>query len=311
MKKKTQLLEHLESYLTLRRSMGLHLRDQEKVVRKFLHYLDQKNRTVITLSDAIEWSQLSSGKIRRSRRLGHIRIFARYVHAIDPRTEIPPREIMPYRYEKRLVHIYSQLEISQVMAAAGKIISKKGLRAKTYETFFGLLAVTGLRLSEAIELHQEDVNLLTGTIVLRRTKFGKSRLIPLHKTTTAALRNYAMFRDQTLKGDCEPFFFLSECGTQLCGRSYQDAFAKIAVQIGLRKKDKSGNYPRIHDFRHSFAVHTLADSYKQGKDGEKILSTISTYLGHVSPVSTYWYLSGSLDLMSAAATLLEKQEASQ
>jgi integrase len=238
-------------------------------------------------------------------RLTDVRGFARHVANIDPQTEVPPAGILP-RLKRAKPYVYSDAEIDALLAAALALPPAGGLRRWTYHCLFGLIAVTGMRLSEAIGLQRDDVDLDNGVLTVRQTKFGKSRLVPLHPTTRAALRSYAARRDAHLGSRCGPHFLVAERGGRLLHQYVHRVFWRLSRETGLRRPgDHSG--PRVHDFRHRFAIRTLLGWYRQGTDIEQQLPALSTYLGHACVRDTYWYLSACPELMQEAARRLDRR----
>jgi integrase len=218
---------------------------------------------------------------------------------------VPPPGILPPLKRAR-PYIYSDAEIGALLAAALALPPANGLRRWTYHYLFGLIAVTGLRLSEAIGFERGDVDLDEGVLIVQQSKFGKSRLVPLHRTTCDALRAYAKRRDAHPGTRCGPYFFVAERGGQLLHQYVHRVFWRLSREIGLRRAgDNTG--PRVHDFRHRFAVRTLLGWYHEGIDVEPRLPALSTYLGHTSVRDTYWYLSACPELMEAAARRLDRR----
>jgi integrase/recombinase XerD len=240
-----------------------------------------------------------------ARRLRLVRGFAQYHSAIDPRTEIPPPQLLPYRPQRHAPYLYSTVEIAQLIQAASHLPSATGLSACTYATVFGLLAVTGMRISELVALDRDDVDLRDGLLTIRHTKFRKSRCLPLHRITQQALCRYVDLRDRVYPIPQSPGFFVSEQGTRLPHGTVRATFVQLSRQIGLRgPRDSHG--PRLHDFRHRFAVETLLRWYREGVDVERHLPELSTYLGHVKVSDTYWYLSATPELLDLVTQRLEQ-----
>jgi integrase len=238
-------------------------------------------------------------------RLTDVRGFARHIANIDPKTEVPPAGILP-RLKRARPYVYSDAEINALLVAALALPPADGLRRWTYHYLFGMIAVTGMRLSEAIGLQRDDVDLTNGVLTVRRSKFGKSRLVPLHLTTRAALGSYAERRDAHLESRCGPYFFVAERGGRLLHQYVHRVFWRLSREIGLRRpEDRSG--PRVHDFRHRFAIQTLLNWYRDGVHVEQQLPVLSTYLGHTCVRDTYWYLSACPELMQEAARRLDKR----
>jgi integrase len=235
-----------------------------------------------------------------------VRGFAQYFSAIDPCTEIPPADMLPYRPSRAHPYLYSDQEILRLLKAARKIPSRNGLRPWTYYCLFGLLAVTGMRISEVLSLKCQDVDLATGLITIRHTKFGKSRLVPMHPSTRQMLVAYAHRRDCLFPTVGNSSFLASDYGRQLEASAVRRIFYGISRLIGLRGQSASHG-PRLHDFRHRFAVETLRNWYHRGEDVERRLPILSTYLGHAHITDTFWYLSACPELMSLATLRLEKR----
>jgi integrase len=239
-----------------------------------------------------------------------VRRFAAWRRVTDPRTEVPPDGLLPYRYCRNPPYIYTDEEIERLIAAAAELPSANGLKACSYSTLFGLLSVTGLRVSEALMLDRADVDLAQGILSIRRTKFGKSRLVPVHRSTGDVLESYDEQRTRVFPHPATPAFFLSERGGRITEWSARYTFAKLSQRIGLRAAAKGhGRGPRIHDMRHRFAARTLLQWYRTGVDVERELPRLATYLGHVHVNETYWYLEAVPELLQLATKrLVEKAE---
>jgi integrase/recombinase XerD len=220
-----------------------------------------------------------------TRRLSVVRGFADYVHAVDPTNEVPPKYLLSQGIPRATPYPYTPGEIAAVMAAARAM--RPALHAATYETLIGLLVVSGLRVGEAISLGRDDVDLDDGLLTVRAGKFGKARLVPLHPSTIEALHGYVRCRDTHWPSGRT--FFVSTVGTPLYYNQVRVVFVRLAHQAGLTARGRCR--PRLHDYRHRFAVETLIGWYRSGQDVATRLPLLSTYLGHVKPSSTYWYLS--------------------
>jgi len=302
------LTRGVQEYLSMRRGLGFKLTNYEGYLNSFLRLMKERGQTVITISLALEWarSTQSSRRAEWARRLSHLRGFAQYWHAIDPRTEIPPWELMPYRAPHVRPYLYSEAEISQLLAAALRLPPAGTLRCWTYYTLLGLLVCTGMRVSEATGLETQDVNLHAGLLTIRKTKFGKSRLVPLTESTVKALADYSKRRERFLQGRKASRFFVSLRGTPVRKCNIHPVFAQLSREVGVRgPSDKYG--PRLHDFRHRFAIQTLVRSYHNNRNVEQVLPVLSTFLGHVGIDSTYWYLSACPELFGAAVERLERR----
>ncbi len=300
------LREAMEDYLTMRRNLGYKLKLAGIGLTSFVGFLEERRFDWITISLALEWAQQPTHVDRNqwAKRLSYVRGFARYCSAIDPRTEVPPSDLLPYRPNRATPYLYSLEEIQALLQAALSMPPASGLNRYSYYCIFGLLAVSGMRISEVLKLKLADVDLENGILTVNGTKFGKSRLVPLHPSTIDVLMDYTNRRHQFLKGISSSYFFVSRSGNKLMDQHVERAFLRISRRIGLRlPESKSG--PRLHDFRHRFAIETLLRWYRSGEDAERRLPVLSTYLGHVSIENTYWYLTACPELMGTAVERLE------
>jgi integrase len=296
----------IDDYLALRGGLGFKLREYEKCLREFAAFLQKSGSTHITRKLAMEYATMRKDASPDSwgRSMMIIRGFASFRIGADPRTEIPPVGLLRFCPQRAQPYVYSQDEISRLLNAALKIESPYELQPHTYYCLFGLLAVSGMRLGEAINLHSQDVDWSEGVLTIREAKFGKTRLVPLHSSTLAALRNYADLRDKIFIGRLLPSFFVTTRGTKLEGTNISSIFRELSRQIGIRKPGER-NGPRLHDFRHRFAIETLLRWYRRGQSVPRLMPGLSTYLGHVNVSGTYWYLSGTPELLVAASKLIE------
>ncbi len=309
----TELRQALEQYLATRRSLGFQLRLPAGALQKFVAFVEQTGSPYITRELALEWAKQPSHAqpATWAWRLAMVRRFALWHSATDPRTEVPPVDVLPHRYRRKPPYIYTDEENESILRAATKLPSAKGLRAMSYSTLFGLLAVTGLRINEALKLDRGNVNLDHAVLTIRRTKFGKSRLVHVHLSTVNALKVYAHKRDKILPISLTRGFFVSESGRRMTEWTARYTFAKVSRQIGLRgpaRGYRHGRGPRLQDMRHRFAVRTLLDWYRAGLDVERELSRLSTYLDHVHVNDTYWYLEAVPELLQLAAERVEDRE---
>ena len=301
----SKLRKSLEEYLALRRSLGYRLRSFDRPLHDFVSFVEQRGISYITTEFALQWAKQPKGVQAGhwSRRLCFVRGFAQYHSASDPRTQVPPQRLLPYRYHRKSPYLYSDRQIRQLLRGTRKLTSATGLRPYTYSTLFGLLAVTGTRVSEVISLDRDDVDLTEGLLIIRQTKFRKSRLIPIHRSTQRRLRWYARQRDRLCPCPKSSRFFVSDYGTPISKWAVRLAFLRVSRQIGLRGPTDSYG-PRLHDLRHRFAVRTLLDWYRAGIDVEEHLSKLAAYLGHTHVADTYWYLTGTPELLELAAKRL-------
>ena len=302
------LREAVHDYVEMRQSLGFKLGDAKRRLLKFVSFLEECGASHITTALALQWAQENPSHALGEgyQRLGYVRGFSRYRSAIDPRTEIPPLGLLPKRKYRPKPYLYSDDEIRLLLNATLEMRSLRGFRGETYRCLLGLLAVTGLRISEAVNLRLEDVDLTAGVLTIRESKFRKSRYVPIHPSTVEVLSRYASQRKRFLARRSTPFFFISRQATRLIFSCVHVTFYAISRHAGLRGPVASHG-PRLHDFRHRFAVQTLMNWYRSGDDVERRLPQLSTYLGHVNPSNTYWYLTAYPELMGQAMQRLDKR----
>ncbi len=299
----------LDRYLTIRRSLGYDLGTTERILRRFIEFAEQEGADIISTALFLQW-QKAFGRANRqtwANRLRMVRLFAQWLHCLDPRHEVPPQALIPGRYRRARPYIYSDDEIRRIVDAAAELPSINGIRALTYSTLFGLVAVTGLRISEAISLDVADVDLEAWLITLRRGKLGKARLLPISDSTMVRLVAYARERDRLL-GRLSVPFFVSDHGERVTDCIARYNFAVVCQNIGLRpvqKFNRHGRGPRIHDLRHTFAVRTLVNWYRSGQDPSREMIQLTTYLGHADPAHTYWYIEAVPELLDLASRRAE------
>jgi len=309
------LRKAMQQYLSLRRSLGFELINVGSILESFIAFAERETASHVTTDLALRWVMLSTAKepATLAYRLNTVRRFAIWRSAADMHTEVPPKNLMPYRYHRKPPYIYSDEEIEKLVKTARKLPSPKNLRGPTYATLFGLIAATGMRISEAVSLNKQDVDLEERVLSIRKSKFRKSRLVPVHVTTRDALSDYTENRDRVLPGLKNVAFFVSERGTRVTHWAARDNFAVVSRQIGIRKKIKGkriGCGPRLHDMRHRFAAQTLVGWYRAGINVEREIHNLSTYLGHAHVNDTYWYLEAVPELLELATQKLmqEKKE---
>jgi integrase/recombinase XerD len=300
----TGLDRAVQDYLALRRSLGYQLRQESRLLASLSGYLQARGLDRVTVWAALGWATRpgAASPAWHAKRLAAIRGFAAYLATINPASEVVPRGLLPGRTSRTTPYLYSPAQIQALMAAARQLACP--LRAATFETFIGLMAATGLRTGEAMALDRADTDLGDGVLTIRCSKLGKSRLVPLHPTATAALASYAARRDQLCPHPGTAAFFVSGAGTRLNHTNASTTFAGLLAAAGIAAEGR--RRPRLYDLRHSFAVATLAGWHAQGADTQARLPVLSTYLGHVEPSSTYWYLQAAPELLSAAAARLER-----
>lgn len=295
----------LDRYLALRRSLGYDLGTAEQILRRFIAFAEQQGAEHISSGLFLQW-QAAFGHANRStwaKRLGVVRLFAQWLHGLDPKHEVPPQALIPGRYRRVRPYIYSDQDIVRIVETAAALPSINGIRPLTCSTLFGLIAVTGLRISEALSLNTADVDLNAGVLTLQQGKLGKARLLPIADTTTARLRVYARERDRLLGTVSEPFF-VSDRGERLTDSGARFNFAAVCQTIGLRPAQtfqRRGHGPRIHDLRHTFVVRNLVTWYRKGKDPAQEMIKLITYLGHTDPAHTYWYIEAIPELLELAS----------
>ena len=299
------LAQELDRYLTIRRSLGYDLSTAARVLRRFVTFAHGRKARHITTDLFLAW-QAEFGEANQqtwSARLGMVRQFALWLSGINPKNEVPPKALIPGRYRRTRPYIYSEQEIVRIVKEAARLPSPNGIRALTFATLFGLIAVTGLRVSEAIALDNSDVDLENGVLTVRCGKSGKARIVPISETTVERLIAYAAERDRLLGRTPKPFF-VSDTGNRPDDCSARYNFATVCQRIGLRapqKFNKHGRGPRIHDLRHTFAARTMVNWYRSGKDPEREMIKLSTYLGHTEPAHTYWYIEAVPELLALAS----------
>ena len=304
------LRQDVEEYLKLRRNLGFKLLDASKGLLDFVTYLEQHRASYITQALALAWAQQPSNvqPAYWARRLSVVRGFARYRSASDSRTQIPAPGLLPFRPKRARPYLYSDDEINSLLSAALKMpyrFERGALRPWVFHCLFGLLSVSGLRLGEARNLELHDVDLKAAVLTIRGTKFGKTRLVPLHRSTCKVLADYIARRNRHWADrPVSSYLFVSSWGNRLDGGEIHRTFYALSRQIGLRGPGDSHG-PRLHDMRHRFATKTLVGWYRAGQDPERRLPLLSAYLGHVHVADTQWYLSGSPELMREAMRRLE------
>jgi len=294
-------------YLAIRRAVGFKLRRAEGLLFSFVEFLEAERATRVTTQLALRWATLPAGAGPgwQNSRLCVARCFARHMSALDPATEVPPAGLLvrpgpgSCRAEP---YLYSAAEVTALMAAARSIRSR--FVAATCETIIGLLAVSGLRIGEALRLDVGDLDWARGVLVIRDSKFNRSREVPLHHSTLDALRAYGRLRDERYPQPRSGSFFVTRSGRRPSYGAIREHFEHLAGRAGLQPRSARCR-PRLHDFRHGFACATLEDWYRSGADVQARLPLLSTYLGHIDPISTYWYLSGKPELLALAASRLE------
>jgi integrase len=298
------LYTRLDEYLAMRRALGYRLRRQEKLLHQYLLFLAERGETRVMIANAVAWAKLPvGGEAWWSYRLAAVRAFARYLVSVGDQAEVPANDLLPDRPHRAVPYLYSEQQIVALMNAAETLGTPH--RTATIQTLIGLLAVTGLRVGEAIALDRDDLDEQHGVLTVRHGKLAKSRELPLHESTVTALGAYLRRRDRPRGPVGETAMLTSMAGTRLLISNVWVAFATVRKRAGIEPRSERCR-PRIHDTRHSYAVHTIIDAYRSGQDIGPRLVLLSTYLGHVDPKATYWYLEAAPDLMAAAGERLER-----
>lgn len=296
-------MNRVEAYLAYRRSHGFNLSIDATQLRSFAHFANEVGTAShLTVALAIAWARSSRRPtpLTWARRIEVLRGFARFCLREDPATEIPPRNLFGSAHRRLVPHIYTDTELSALLAAANGLAPERGLRPATCRCVFGLLATSGLRISEAMVLTRDDVDLKAGVLCIREAKFHQQRLVPLHPTVTASLSAYARCRDQLVPRPACDRFFLRDDGRPSNQSGMLYALQTLCQQLGWQPR---GDYPRhrLHDMRHTFIVRSILRFYEQGIDVDRAVLTLSTYVGHAKVSDTYWYFTGIPELMAIAA----------
>jgi integrase/recombinase XerD len=303
----SSLREAAEEYLALRRALGFKLRQQGRMLLQFVEFLEQRDATVISTELALQWACEPPGGSRMwwHQRLVVVRGFAQHRAACDPRTEIPPNDLLPARLHRAIPYLYSDAEIAQLIAAARALAPP--LTAATYATLIGLLSVTGMRVGEALRLDRDDVDLDDGWLLIRRAKNDHCRIVPLHHSTIQALTDYARLRDQLCLQPLSESFLVTITGRRPHPSTVGGVFDELRRATGLsQRRSPSGRLPRMHDMRHAFMLRTLLGWYRDGSDVAAQLPVLSTFVGHVDPKASYWYFEAAPELLALAAERLER-----
>jgi len=297
------LRQALADYLAMRRALGYKLDKTERLLGQFITFAEGRGEEHLTTETALAWATLPTGAHASwtSRRLAEVRLFARHLRAIEPATEVPPADLLPGRTRRATPHLYSPQEIADLMSAT--TILRGAHHRATYRTLIGVLAVTGMRVGEAIGLDRDDFDAVNGMLTVRNGKFGKSRELPLHPTTVTALNDYLRRGDRPRQANM-PALLSCSAGRRLRYKNVQWTFQKLVHHCGISSRSATCR-PRIHDVRHGFAVNTIIDAYAAGDPGSR-LAILSTYLGHIDPAGTYWYLSAAPELLGLAGERLER-----
>lgn len=301
----TTLREALADYLAIRRRLGFEMPQDGRLLEGFVEFLERAGAERITTELALMWARtpVHAHPHRWRQRLSVVRGFARHLATIDPASEVPSKDLLPGHRPRIAPYIYTDAEITALMAAAGKL--RPPLRAARHQTLIGLLAVTGMRPGEAIALDRHDVDLRHGVVHVRSGKRNKQREVSLHHSTIHALHEYARQRDTCCPGPSTTAFFISARGRRMAREELNKTFTKLIREVGLDRRGARAR-PRPHDLRHAYAVRTLLDWHQAGEDIDRRMPLLSTYLGHVDPASTYWYLEAVPELLELISRRLEQ-----
>lgn len=300
----TPLRAVLHDYLRIRRQLGAELKKEGRLLEGFVDFLEQAGAQHITIDLAVAWARLpvDARPFTWRQRLGMVRGFARYLVTIDPDSQVPSQDLLRASQQRVAPYIYSEQEIIALLAAARGLTPP--LRAVTFETVIGLMASTGLRTGEALGLDRRDVDLGDGVLLIRVAKHQRQREVPMHPTTTEALRTYTKLRDRLSPAPDSPAFFLNMRNGRLSDRTVREVFPRLIRDVGLEGCGQRVR-PRPHDLRHAFAVRTLLEWHRSGSEVERELPRLSTFLGHAHPSLTYWYLQAVPELLELVGRRLD------
>jgi integrase len=306
----TTLTEQVQDYLTIRRALGFGLIADERVLRRFVADLDARGHRRLTVDAALVWATSPAGTPLRvaARRLSMIRQFALHLSAVEPGTEIPPTRLVGVHATRPAPCIFTAAQVQDLMGGASRLPSP--VLAASFTTLIGLMAATGLRTSEALALDDGDVDLPAGRLLVESSKFGKTRQVPLDPTVVTALGRYQRRRNQLCPHRSSLSFLLAPGGDRLGGYLVSDTFRALLTDAAITVPAWR-RQPVLHDLRHTFAVNTLREWHADGVDVERRLPVLSTYLGHLNPANTYWYLQAVPELMSVVADRLEAFQSGQ
>jgi integrase/recombinase XerD len=306
----TEFGQHLADYVALRRSVGFALKEADWLLPGFVRYLQEHDAEHVSTELALAFATLPTGvlPVTHRARLGAVRGFTQYLHNLDPKHQVPPQDVLPAHYSRVTPYLYSDEDVVRLIAAAAALTP--AIRAHTFQTMIGLLAVSGLRLGEAIMLGRDDINYDRSLLVVRHAKLGIVREVPLHSSSLLALADHARLRDQHYPSPVGSTFFLNQSGRALRARTVSGTQRTLIAAAGLEPRGQRCR-PRTHDLRHSFAVHTLIDWYRDGVDVDARMPLLSQVLGHVNPANTYWYLQAAPELLTLVAARLEPDRGSR
>lgn len=296
----SELGDHLDGYVRLRRGLGFALKEADCLLPSFVAFADDRAALHVTTELALAWATAHPGvlAVTQRQRLTAVRGFATYLKALDDRTEIPAADLLPAHYRRITPHIFNDEEITALIAAASMLTPP--IRAATYQTLIGLLAVTGIRIGEAIRLDRSDIDIDRSLLTVRDSKNEKRREVPLHTSTMAALAAYGADRDRHIRSASGDSFFVSTLGSRLHPLTIGQVWRRLIASAEITPRGERAR-PRVHDIRHSVAVWTILGWYRDGVDIDASIPALSKMLGHASPATTYWYLTGVPELFSLVA----------
>ena len=289
----------IETYLALRRTLGFALSTTEYLLYSFARFAATQKQTYIRTETVIRWASQARSVAQRHARYQAVCVLAKYLRAEDARHELPPPNYFGYRKLRRIPHIYSRAEITSLVLAATRLPSLDSLRPKTYASLISLLAATGLRISEALHLRVSDIT--ADGLLIRKTKFQKTRLVPLHDSAVKGLGRYLAYRQKSRRGG--DHIFVSDDGQPLVYWKVHSVFRTLLKSAGI--KPLRGRWPRIHELRHTFAVRALESSPTSRQRIGQHMVALATYLGHVNINTTYWYLETTPELLHDIALVAE------
>jgi integrase len=292
----------VDAYLSYRRSLGFSLTAESVYLPQFARFAERRHARRVTVKLAVDWACTSKRQtsITRAYRVLRLRGFAKYCLRFDPEGEIPPPGLFGRTHRRRVPHIYTEQELAELLDATSTLRPPRGLRPLTYRAVYALLASCGLRIGEAIRLTRADVDLDCGVLSIRASKHHKSRFVPLHSSTIRALEAYAQQRDRRVTTPQSNHFFLLDNGKPPSRRPICRTLHGLAKQLGWHPR---GDYPRhrLQDFRHTFIVRNMLRAFEKGLNAEQVVLALSTYVGHDKVADTYWYITGTPELMAIAA----------
>jgi len=299
----------VQRYLEERRLLGFDLKSPGTELMRFARFADARgHRGPLTLELQLDWARehvARTGPVTAARRLEVVRPFAAHYRQFEPATEVPPAFVLGRGHRRLAPHIYTDQEIGDLLDLCGRMTPLGGLRPLTYKTLFGLIAATGLRISEALKLRAPDVDLPSATLTVRQTKFHKSRRLALHASVVQALSDYLCARQRFGGGAGDTPVFATPAGHALSLTTVHHAFARLRDQLGWRARGEHAR-PRIHDLRHTMVVRRVQRWYEAGVSIDHAMFWLCTYLGHAKISDTYWYLTGTPELMELVGARFER-----